>query len=229
MRVIPWEVYDNSMISQRIHEIAIGTLLGDAHIARLKHHARMEFTHSGKQKEYIFWKYKALSYLCNKEPREIEIHDERWNATYVQWKFRTRCDPFITHLHSHFYHNRKKIVPKDIHTLLTSPLSLAVWFMDDGGRRNDCYGLFLNTLSFTKAEHELLRKSLRNNFEIDSRLHWIQDGYRIYIPSKSAKRFCEIVDPYILPSMKYKLSYNPVTTSFARLDRARDRHLSKCL
>jgi len=38
-----------------------------------------------------------------------------------------------------------------------------------------------------------------------------------------AKEFCKIVNPYIIPSMKYKLSYDPVTTSFARLDRARDR------
>ena len=95
--------------------------------------------------------------------------------------------------------------------------------MDDGGRRNDCYGLFLNTLSFNKPEHERLRKCLRNNFSLDSRLHWVSDGYRIYIPSKEAKHFCELVHPFIIPSMRYKLSFNPVTTSFARLDRARDR------
>jgi hypothetical protein len=96
--------------------------------------------------------------------------------------------------------------------------------MDDGGRRNDCYGLFLNTLSFTKTEHILLQLCLRNNFSLYSRLHWIQDGFRLYIPSSDAKRFCEIVHPYMIPDMQYKLSYDPVTTSFARLDRARDRH-----
>ena len=95
------------------------------------------------------------------------------------------------------------------------------WMM--GGRRNDCYGMFLNTLSFTKEEQEILCECLKRNFNLDSRIHWVQDGYRLYIPSKEAQRFSEIVYPYLLPSMRYKLSYNPVTTSFARLDRARDR------
>jgi len=117
----------------------------------------------------------------------------------------------------------------NIHTFLKSPMVLAVWFMDDGGRRNDSYGLFLNTLSFTKAENELLRLCLQENHTLDSRLHWVQDGYRIYIPSRDAKRFCEIVSPYLIPSLKYKLSYNPVTTSFARLNRARDRRSFMCL
>lgn len=131
----------------------------------------------------------------------------------------------FTELYGLFYQDRKKVIPANICDILQSPLSLAVWFMDDGGRRNDCYGLFLNTLSCTKTEHALLQMCLRENFSLDSRLHWIQDGYRLYIPSRDAKRFCEIVHPFVIPEMKYKLSYDPVTTSFARLDRARDRHM----
>ena len=149
--------------------------------------------------------------------------DKRSGRKSVEWKFNTKVYSFFTELRQQFYPKGKKIILKNISNLLKSPLSLAVWFMDDGGRRNDCYGLFLNTLAFSKIEHELLQKCLRKNFSLDSRLHWIQDGYRIYIPSASVQRFCEIVYPYIIPSMQYKLSYNPVTTSFVRLDRARDR------
>lgn len=217
------------MITQsfsREQEIVIGTLLGDGHLAMLKHDARLEVNHSDKQKDFVLWKHKELSRWVTARPHRIVINDRRWASTYIQWRFKTRTNPFFTDLHTQFYSGKKKIVPRTIFTLLTTPLSLAVWYMDDGGRRNDCYGLFLNTLSFTKEENARLQACLLKNFSLNSRLHWIQDGYRIYIPSKDARRFCELVHSHILPSMQYKLSFNPVTTSFARLDRARDRQLA---
>ncbi len=210
-------------ISSREKEILIGTILGDAHIAMLKTAARLEVTHSEKQKEYVLWKHAEFRRFTQASPRLVLIEDARYGKTYRQWRFNTGVQQWCTTLHRIFYKNKVKIVPKNISTLLTSPLSLAVWFMDDGGRRNDSYGLFLNTLSFTLPEHELLQRCLKKNFSLETRVHWIQDGYRLYIPSKCAKHFCELVYPHLIPLMRYKLSFNPVTTSFARLDRARDR------
>jgi hypothetical protein len=215
------------MVSSRVEEIVVGMVLGDSHLAMLKQGARLEIGHSEKQKDYVFWKHKELSQYVSSNPHYLEVPDPRYNATYGQWRFRTKSDPFFTELYKFFYPHGKKIIPKNISSFLNSPLTLAVWFMDDGGRRNDCYGLFLNTLSFTKQEHEILRACLRDNYSLDSGLHWIQDGYRLYIPSKDARHFCELVYPFMLPSMRYKLSFNPVTTSFARLDRARDRQKQK--
>ncbi len=209
--------------SSREKEIVIGTILGDAHIASLKTHARLEVNHSEKQKDYVLWKYNEFRNMVGAKPHEIHIADERYNKTYKQWRFSTKVHPELTEFHQLFYKKGKKIIPKNIGSFLISPLSLAVWFMDDGGRRNDSYGLFLNTLSFTKNEHRVLIKVLKENFSLDCRMHWIQDGFRIYIPSAEAQKFCTLVYPHILPSMHYKLSFNPVTTSFARLDRARDR------
>lgn len=40
-------------VSSREKEIIIGTILGDAHVAMLKTAARLEITHSEKQKEYV--------------------------------------------------------------------------------------------------------------------------------------------------------------------------------
>ncbi len=211
------------MVSSIEKAIIIGTILGDAHLAMLKTGARLEIGHSARQKQYLFWKYKQLKNFAPSRPCYLKIADPRYKKTYLRWKFSTRVNEYFTQLHQIFYQQKKKIIPNRICSLLNSSLSLAVLFMDDGGRRNDCYGLFLNTLSFTKTENEILRKCLRDNFSLDSRIHWIQDGYRLYIPSKDVRHFCELVYPYIIPSMRYKLSYNPVTTSFAQLDRARDR------
>lgn len=215
-------------MSSREEAIIIGTILGDGHLARMKTTTRLEICHSSLQEKYIRWKYKELQSIVGAQPRKILIHDRRYGKTYRQWRIKTHGCAFLHQLYSRFYlENGKKIIPQNITQILTSPLSLAVWFMDDGGRRNDSYGMFLNTLSFTKEEHVLLMRCLRNNFSLESRMHWIQDGYRIYIPSSSAQKFCAAVYSSIIPSMRYKLSYNPVTTSFARLDRARDRRKRK--
>lgn len=214
-------------VSSREKEIIVGTILGDAHLARLRSGARLEIGHSKRQKDYLRWKYKELSKYVSTRPHCIKSFDSRYEKTYIRWRFNTKVAPFLTELHELFYPRGKKIIPPTISSVLTSPLSLAVWFMDDGGRRNDCYGHFLNTLSFTKQEHELLRECLHKNFSLDCRIHWIQDGYRLYIPTKDARLLCEIIYPFVIPSMRYKLSFNPVTTSFARLDRARDRQQIK--
>jgi hypothetical protein len=203
----------NKMISSREKAIIIGTILGDAHLSMLKRDARLEIGHSEKQKLYLFWKHKELKKFTSAKPHCSKIFDSRYNKTYIQWSFKTRTNIFFTQLHQFFYQKKKKIISEKICSLIKSPLSLAVWFMDDGGRRNDCYGMFLNTLSFTKKENEILGKCLKRNFSLNSRIHWVQDGYRLYIPSKDAKHFCELVYLFMIPSMRYKLPYNPVTTS----------------
>lgn len=212
------------MISSREEEIIVGSILGDTHVAMLKNNARLEITHSEAQKDFVFWKYHELGKWVTAKPREVRIYDDRYKKTYTQWRFATNTNREFTKFHKMFYKNKVKFIPRNISEILITPLSLAVWFMDDGGRRNDSYGLFLNTLSFTVNEHELLQECLNKNFSLETRIHWIQDGYRLYIPSKHARHFCEIVYPHLIPSMYYKLSFNPVTTSFARLDRARDRN-----
>ena len=210
-------------LSSREKEIILGTILGDGHLALLKKDARLEVGHSYKQKDYVLWKYKELQNIVGAKPHQILIDDVRYSKTWEQWRFSSRIHSELSDFHHMFYKGKKKIIPKNIKAFFTSPLSLAVWFMDDGGRRNDSYGLFLNTLSFNEKEHHILMEVLKENFSIDSRMHWIQDGYRIYIPSKEAQKFCTLVYPHMLPSMHYKLSFNPVTTSYAQLDRVRDR------
>lgn len=145
------------MISSREKEIIIGTILGDSHVNMLKTDARLELCHSEAQKDYLFWKYQELKNFVKSKPRRIKFIDKRNGKSYSQWRFRTRIDKVFTELHNIFYLNKRKVISRSVVQLIKSPLTLAVWFMDDGGRRNDCYGLFLNTLSFSKTENELLK------------------------------------------------------------------------
>lgn len=180
--------------------VLIGTLLGDGYLERNGNNYRLQINHSLKQKDYVDWFYQIFKNLTRSEPRII-------GRNKTNYRFRTITTTTFSRYHSLFYPNgRTKIVPNKIKQLLINPLALAVWFMDDGKRRPDCRGAFLDTICFTKSDQLRLIECLESNFGLeDLRLHWNGDGYHIYIPAKNADFFCSVIRRYIIPSMLYKL------------------------
>lgn len=208
-------------INRRELDVLIGTILGDAYIEQYPNDARISIMHSLKQKEFVLWKYNELKRYVKMSPNQSEYFDPRYGKKYFWYRFQTRRFPEFKKLSDLFYRGRKKIIPLAIDRLLTHPLSLAVWYMDDGGRRKDCHGMFLNSLSYSRNEQAILQKCLLKNFGINSRVHWVTDGYRLYIPTESALKFTQLIAPHMIPSMIYKLPYNPVTTESAGIWRRR--------
>lgn len=188
-------------------DLLIGSILGDACLEPLKTGARAEITHCRKQQEYLEWKFQHLKKIVLTAPKLIKFKDKRINKNRLEWRFRTISHPEIVRLRKIFYKKDRKIIPENIEKILKSPFSLAVWYMDDGKKRPDCRGAYLDTICFTKNEQKRLIRCLEKNFRIKSRLHWNGDGYHIYIPIESIERFRSLIEKYIIPSMKYKLPY----------------------
>ena len=128
---------------------------------------------------------------------------------YDSFRVYTRTDPMFEEYWNTFYLNKKKIIPLHIQSILKNPLSLAVWFMDDGYKRNDCNALRLNTDSFTKSEQEMLQSALEDNFGIDTTLHKKGKYWNIYIPERESRKFIDMVKPYIIPKLTYKITLTP--------------------
>ena len=106
----------------------------------------------------------------------------------------------------------KKKIPEDISDLLTSRLSLAIWYMDDGRldyRPKDHYAFILNTDAFSTKDVNRLRKVLKNNFGIISTVqHSLCRGKRyskLYIGRKGRDKFRKVIKPYILNCFSHKL------------------------
>jgi hypothetical protein len=76
--------------------------------------------------------------------------------------------------------------------------------MDDGAKASS--GLKLCTNAFTYSECLLLLKVLDANFSLKATIQLAgsksEDQYVIYIRAESIR---EIVNPYIIPEMKYKI------------------------
>jgi len=180
-------------MNKKQYEIIIGTLLGDAWIDGKS----LRIKQSEAHKDYVFWLYSHLKNLCNNPPKQ--------RSDYKQWYFQTKFLKEIFDYKKLFYKNGRKIVPENIKSLLVSPLSLAVWYMDDGSldfRPKDHYNFSLCTNTFTIEENKLLVNVLKENFGVECSIqtpHCRGKRYpEIYIGSKGRDKFFNLISPYIL-------------------------------
>jgi len=111
-----------------------------------------------------------------------------------------------------FYLNGRKIVPENISTLIVSPLTLAVWFMDDGSldyRVKSHYSFSFSTDAFKVKEVRLLQNVLKNRFKIESSIQTPSSRgkqyTKLYIGKDGRERFLKIISPYILSCFSYKI------------------------
>ena len=103
-------------------------------------------------------------------------------------------------------------MPDDIMDYL-NPLSLAIWFMDDG-TKGPSGGYTLNTQSFSYKENEYLRSILEKKFSLIVSIHKDKKWWRLFINPKSRFLFENLIDSYIHPLMRYKLyAIDPVETT----------------
>lgn len=194
------------MLPEPLHAVVVGTLLGDACLEQNGRWWRLRIDHRIEDVEYVRWKYKMLLPIVANPPRQILVWDQRTRRYYGHVRFDTRSIPELGWYAERFYVNGCKGVPHDIRRLLSSPLALAVWYMDDGHRRRDCRALRLNTQAFGFEEVERLIEALEGNFGIEARPHRVSGNqWVIYIPAKEAPRFCDLIRQHIPPEMGYKL------------------------
>ena len=116
--------------------------------------------------------------------------------------FKTLIFPCLTFYFNLFYVNKIKIVPLNIEDYLT-PLALAVWICDDGGKslHNET---ILHTRSYTYQEVLLLQSALKNKFNLITRNYEKEPNqWVIIIPLNQETSLKEIVLPYIHYSFLY--------------------------
>ena len=197
------------MLSKRQKEILIGTILGDGHLEKNGQGVRLRVDHGMAQSDYLFWKHQEFKDFATNQPRIIKAFHKKENKYYERMHFSTYSNGLFAEWRDLFYRDRVKIVPRNIAKILVSPLSLAVWFMDDGYKKNDCNALRINTDLFSLEEQKVLINCLQENFGVDSTIHKKGKTYNIYIPERAAHKFCELIRPYFIDSLLYKVSLTP--------------------
>ena len=173
----------------------IGSILGDGYLDTTTRGYSLRIHHGISQKEYVEFKYSLISSFVNSKPKRSG------NAYY----FRTVSHPLLTKLRSIFYNEqRKKIIPKSFLMKNFDSFTLAIWIMDDGSA--DKNRLRINTQSFSLEENLWLVKFLQTKFGIKSTINVDKGKYRLRIADSSMNLLKKLINPYIIPSMFYKLS-----------------------
>lgn len=150
----------------------------------------------------FFFVFSFLSHYCNNTPqlkKGIRAGKEFYGLEFV-----TRSLPCFTELYNIFYVNGVKVIPKNIYDLLT-PVALAHLVMGDGGFKSK--GIYLCTDSYSVPDVVRLMNVLIIRYDLKCTLHKSSNGlgYRIYISRNSVGKVVEIVKPYFIPSMYYKI------------------------
>jgi hypothetical protein len=192
-------------MTDRQKQILTGMLLGDAHLERQAGAltARLKIEHSVAQKAYVDWKYVEWRDWVRTPPK-ARIRHNRLGTSSTNVGFSTLSHVDFERFRLVFYRERRKVIPVDLEL---TPLSMAVWFMDDGSRKSSqCRGLYLNTQSFTQAEVSFLQDVMQRDVGVQTTVRKQRDGLQIYVPAPSAPTLTAFITREVLPSMRYKLS-----------------------
>lgn len=195
--------YKESLIlTQEQQQIIVGCTLGDLYIRQIGKFSRLVFEQ--KNKEYLFYLYYIFENFTRTPPKERLQKRLTTSDTKSTWYFSTISHPLIHNYRLLFYPDNKKIIPNNLESILT-PRGLAHWFMDDGSYQNS---FRISTAGFTSDDNKYLILILKNIFGINASLQGpsSKTGYlTIYILADSKALFVDIIKPYIVPSMLYKL------------------------
>ena len=193
-------------LTNRQRAIITGLLLGDGHLETQDggRTYRLKVEHGSEQSDYVQWLFWELRNWIPAEKPYIKIR-----------KNGVRNVGFTTYSHGalrfyghQFYQDKKKRMPKII-TRMIEPISIAVWFMDDGSLKSERHRTYIiHALGFSKTDLTLVQQALQKKFSIETRVHRQKEVYwRLYVMSKSAHRFETLIRDYStpIPSMRKKL------------------------
>jgi hypothetical protein len=198
--------------SNEQEEIFVGSMLGDGSINKTSketynsHYAVLRKT---TDIEYLEWHAKKFNNFCKPDPiRHRSTFDQRTNKTYYASRFRTKSTKLFTNQRLIWYKDAKKIVPNNIQL---SPLSIAIWFCDDGNISINNKQLLLGfaTDSFSEQEVHYLKNLLEASIDYKLIVNKHEKGFIIRGSTGASLALAHTIKNFMPKGMDRKLSkYN---------------------
>jgi recombination protein RecA len=187
-------------------DVLRGTLMGDGCLSRTVRRSqgpagvRLRMGHGARQADYLDWKVSLFGNI------PVSRTTNEKGAVFADFT----PLPELAELRDGIYgEGRKKVLSWDYIKNLT-PLSLAIWYMDDGhlAIRNDAQTsarIEICVTALSPDSRDRLLTYLRDTWDFDVRLTSVKGQSMLVFPKLAAEEFQELVAPYIHPSMEYKL------------------------
>lgn len=203
-------------MNSRKKAILVGMILGDAYLQETgKKNARLRLEHSEKQRDYLLWKGSQFSEFFQGKPNRLVRFNPVYRKEYRYFRWQSNASPEIGKFRRMFYQNNRKIIPKELPKLLVSPLSLAVWFMDDGYYYPRDKITYLYIPRYRQEELEMLVNTLGSNFSLETKVKVKKRGNLVLVFNvKETQKLLLLIKPFIIPSLSYKISsFDPLSTA----------------
>jgi surface antigen len=194
-------------------EALVGLLLGDACLETQNRGRtyRLKIEQTARRQAYVEHLY-SLFQEWVLTPPSARIKRASNGSVTENLAFQTVSHSAFRFYAQQFYVGGRKRVPELIHHWLT-PRGLSYWFMDDGSlKSSQSKGVILNTHCFSLQEVERLATCLSDYFGLQVAPRRQPDGVQLYVSGRSFETFSALVEPYIIPEMRYKVPQARRTT-----------------
>ena len=192
-------------------ETSIGLILGDASLQTQNGGKtyRLKFEWGNKQKFYVDHVYDLFDEWVISKPHKKTRISPKGNEI-INWGFQTISHKAFNPLAELFICDKKKSVPDFLIKNHLTPRGLAYFFCDDGGKldynkNSKNNSIVLNTQSFTESEVLSMAKELSEKFDLSCEVRSNKRKKIIVVKSTSYTKFLELIDPFIIAEMRYKL------------------------
>jgi len=193
---------ENKTLNQLQKDLIIGSMLGDGHIDKRETQPLFIVSHAENQKDYLYYKYKILKDLCNKEPSYIEGGEREFeNGIY-------ECQPSYR-ICTRIYDCLLKYRGKSYTYLLNlmNEFSFSIWVLDDGYRGDSNWELCV--AEYTQNDIEFAINKLKSDYNLVA--YQCSDKRYIKFTADSSRELDKIIlnnIPNELDIIKYKILHN---------------------
>ena len=186
------------------------TFDGGLYVTGKCHHAKFIMNMLTKNQDYVLKAQQALTDAgVGSIVRPRPDYNTDGCTRQPQVRLESRVHPTLTKIWNRIYMDGRKVIDPHMLTLMDAE-ALSIIFMADGGRTVDkrCHATpmyRLHTKGFSYGDNFLLKKTLKQVFDLEWNIHRQNQYYYLYLHTKDSGRFETLVSPWVLPSFSYKL------------------------
>ena len=207
------KLFDQISLSDSCKSVILGSILGDGSLKLYDGYknARLSIRHSNIQKDYLLWKMEKLSEINNF--KSLQIQQPTGYSKQLKLLYQSQSHEELTKLYALTYKKNKLNIKRRWLNHMT-PLSLAVWWLDDGSLIGNRKKGVICTDGFSEKSVNLLSNYLFKVWKIKTRVgnvRRIREGKeklypRIWISTNELRKIFDIIKEWVPECIKYKIN-----------------------
>ena len=189
-------------LSKNTIDLILGSILGDGSLILKKNYLNAVFMIKQSTLKYLKWKLELIDPILGKTISENKSDGSRYTQN-LSWVYQSKANEQLSKIYNFTRSKGVKVIKRTWLNMM-SPLSLAIWWLDDGSIiGNGRKGRFC-THSFSEETHKILKRYLQVVWGIQSSLRKTSlnpKTKKVYssleLDTTNLKKLIELILPYL--------------------------------